>query len=228
MKDVKVPADIPKEDGKPGALDKVSEHDLGSSSSGLITFDFSSSHYASPLIPKGVDDEYVEYSFDSLSPSNMEDEERMFMEAVIESLKDLEVRHPNEVAQSPDVTPLSTDSSQRDSQDASMSSSSCMIETASSSTIASSNDNCIHGDQSVPARSPDSLVSPVEMATTVNHPDDDTSKTVQSSSGSGMPVADADVTGITRATLTVQKSATNHVLDGLVHRWGLNFFRNSG
>lgn len=59
--------------------DKSSEHDLGSSSSRLITFDFSNGHSCSPLIPTTMDDQYMEYSFDGLAdfPYNVEDEERV-------------------------------------------------------------------------------------------------------------------------------------------------------
>ncbi|XP_058077840.1 uncharacterized protein LOC131226142 isoform X2 [Magnolia sinica] len=223
-----VPADIPSEETHPGALEKVGEDDLGSSSSRLITFDFSNSHYPGPLIPTAMDDEFMEYSFDSLSPNNVEDEERMFIEAVIESLKDLEIRHPNEVAQSPNGTTISPDSLHKDGPDTSTTGCSGATETAPSSTSASNGDVVAPDHPCVPSGpTPDSSGSFTESTTTENSVNGETSKIVQSSSGSGKSTGDANVMGGTRATLTVQRSPASHVLDGLVHRWGLNFFKNS-
>lgn len=46
-----------------------------------------------------VDDEYVEYCFDEFSdiPSSIEDEEKMIMEAMIASLKDMDTKHMEDV-----------------------------------------------------------------------------------------------------------------------------------
>ncbi|KAJ4956604.1 hypothetical protein NE237_013387 [Protea cynaroides] len=80
-----------------------SEKEPASSSSGLISFEFSNGDLYGPQVPTTIDDddddeEYVEYPLDGIAdfPCNIEEEERMLMAAVMESLKDMEIRHPHE------------------------------------------------------------------------------------------------------------------------------------
>eukprot|EP00268_Persea_americana_P043631 TRINITY_DN4390_c0_g1_i1.p1 TRINITY_DN4390_c0_g1~~TRINITY_DN4390_c0_g1_i1.p1 ORF type:complete len:221 (+),score=56.09 TRINITY_DN4390_c0_g1_i1:1508-2170(+) len=213
--------------------DKLSEHDLGSSSSRLITFDFSNGHSCSPLIPTTMDDQYMEYSFDGLAdfPYNVEDEERMFMEAVIESLKDLEIRHPHDEGQPPSVGSITPISSVEAGPDTSTAEHAGPLVTVSSSTSAS-HDSDSHECSSSGGFMPNGPTVGTSSASAVSASSVASASSDLSTSVPGSPHAnkssqEADVTGGTRATITVQRNPASHVIDGLVHRWGLNFFRNS-
>ncbi|KAF9606583.1 hypothetical protein IFM89_026845 [Coptis chinensis] len=99
MSRMEVPSDVSSKEAL-SRDEQARANDPLSSSSGLLSFEIANGHsYVPQLIPSDIDeDQYIEYPLDNLSgfPCNMEEEERMFMEAVIESLKDLEVRHPHE------------------------------------------------------------------------------------------------------------------------------------
>lgn len=233
MSRMDVPGDIPLEEKQSGAVDKLSEQELGSSSSRLITFDFSNGHSCSPLIPTAMDDQYMEYSFDGLPdfPYNAEDEERMFMEAVIESLKDLETRHPHEETQPPSVASITIDSLHKDELDTSTTERAGPAGTVTSST-STSNDNEVprefsSTDVQVPTGPMSSTSASIAVAarSTVSAGSDATS--IPGSSHGDKSTQDADITDGTRATIKVQRNPASHVMDGLVHRWGLNFFKNS-
>lgn len=209
-----VPPDISSQEKKQGAEGNGNASDLGpSSSSRLDNADLSNGY--SPFSQAIGDDEYVEYSFDAFSdiPSSTEDEERMIMEAIIESIKDLEARHPQE---EPNTAPLDA------SKD--------VIVKACTDVVASEK----VADSSIECKEVEALIespqSDTDSASVKNSVGSDiiTSSSSASSSVSGTgslmqhPTAGDDGT---RATLVVQqKNPTGHVLDGLAHRWGLNFF----
>ncbi|XP_073116754.1 uncharacterized protein [Elaeis guineensis] len=98
MSRTEVPSDISSQDKLFRAEENGSGFDLGSSSR-IYSSNLSNGHQHGQLIPSTSDEEFVDYSFDSLSgiPYSTEDEERMFMEAIIESLKDLEMRQPQDL-----------------------------------------------------------------------------------------------------------------------------------
>lgn len=177
----------------------------------LISFELSNGHPYVPLTPSTIDDDqYIEYPLDNLSgvPCDMEEEERMLMEAVILSLKDLDIRHPTETDQISGVSTASVSSSSdhlRPTQSDGGSTSGST--TAPDSTCEYSSPHA-SGSSSEPAiDSPSSLIE-------------------SGSTGTHSSARDTD-TGGTRATLTVEKNPAGNILDGLRHRWGLNFFRNS-
>ncbi|KAK7264546.1 hypothetical protein RJT34_32155 [Clitoria ternatea] len=96
MSRMEVPSDI-------SSKDEHHEHegekcgDRSPSSSSMISFELSNGDPFGPHVPTTMDDDqYVEYQLEDLAgfPSSAEEEERMFMEAVMESLKDMEVRNP--------------------------------------------------------------------------------------------------------------------------------------
>ncbi|KAK4771674.1 hypothetical protein SAY87_032206 [Trapa incisa] len=69
------------------------------SSSGMIEFELSDGRPHDPHLPTSLyDDPYLEYQLDDLAgfPCSAEEEEKMFMAAILESLKDLNMRHPTE------------------------------------------------------------------------------------------------------------------------------------
>ncbi|KAH9765388.1 Hydrolase 4 domain-containing protein [Citrus sinensis] len=218
---------------------------LSRSASDMISFELSGGHPYGPHVPTAMDDDqYVEYQLDDLAgfPSNVEEEERMFMEAVIMSLKDLEMRHP-EVEQPTSVAADSFKSSGQGATNDCSTTDHCKpseSETSSSSIeqlrpiyTESTSTSLVNSRNLAPQHpSPDTSVSSVgdafdtppssvESASTGTSARTDTSATASTQSS-----ADADVSSNTKATVTVVKNPAGHVMEGLMRRWDLNFFRN--
>lgn len=169
------------------------------------------------------------------------------MEAVMESLKDLEMRNP-EAGELPVVTSASVEPSRKtDQQDASPTESCAPLKTESTSTSVrpfeplktessstsvrpyetlktESTSTSIANAQKLASEhpSPDALdaLSGMETGSTGTSARSDTSASIQSSS-------DADMSATTKATLTVERNPASHIMDSLMRRWDLNFFRNS-
>ncbi|KAL9407959.1 hypothetical protein AB3S75_046488 [Citrus x aurantiifolia] len=245
MSRTEVPSDISAKDNEPVSTDKQIGGTLSRSASNMISFELSDGHPYGPHVPTAMDDDqYVEYQLDDLAgfPSNVEEEERMFMEAVIMSLKDLEMRHPE--AEQP--TSVAADSFKSSGQGATNDCSTtdhCKpseSETSSSSIeqlrpiyTESTSTSLVNSRNLAPQHpSPDTSVSSVgdafdtppssvESASTGTSARTDTSATASTQSS-----ADADVSSNTKATVTVVKNPAGHVMEGLMRRWDLNFFRN--
>ncbi|XWS09082.1 hypothetical protein CRYUN_Cryun40dG0055600 [Craigia yunnanensis] len=116
MSRTEVPSDISSEENHPVCQDKDTVDDDGPSSSNMISFELSNGHPFGSHVPTTMDDDqYVEYQLDDLTgfPCNVEEEERMFMEAIIESLKDLETRCP-QTEEQPTACADSSESLQKD------------------------------------------------------------------------------------------------------------------
>jgi hypothetical protein len=184
----------------------------------------------------------------------------MLMEAVLESLKDLEMRPPH-AGEPPGVSASSLKPSHKDDQDASPSEHGALpLETESTSVLVSAQNlatplplkkestsvlvnaqnlatplplktestsvlvnaqNLATPDTNAAAGSAFDAPSPgMETGTTGTSARSDTSASTHSSS-------DADMSANTKATLTVERNPASHIMDGLMRRWDLNFFRNS-
>lgn len=214
MSRTEVPSDIPSRDEQYEAEDERSMNDplSSSSSSKMISFELSNGHPYGPNVPASIDDDqYVEYPLDNLAdfPSNVEEEERMFMEAVIESLRDLEARHPNDVEQ-----PSGVDAKSSSHQDD-------VAHCKTELTPVCSGYDPVSPDMSVSSTGTafDTPASVILSGSTGTSTRSDVSVSAQSSS-------DADMVNGTKATLTVVKSPSGHIMDGLMRRWDLNFFRS--
>ncbi|KAI4317722.1 hypothetical protein L6164_025570 [Bauhinia variegata] len=233
MSRMEVPSDISSKDEHE---DEKSNDVLSSSSSKMISFELSNGDPFGPHVPTSSDDDqYVEYALDDLAgfPSSAEEEERMLMEAVLLSLKDLETRSPP-TEQPPSsvstvsIEPLEKDASSPDTESSSSLPKHTKAETNSTSAEAcgpskeESNGNAATDSQNLPF-SESSLSSPAPETSSGNTSASgrsDSRVSLQSSS-------DTDVSANTKATLTVVKSPTGHILDGLMRRWDFNFFRNN-
>lgn len=166
----------------------------------------------------------------------------MFMEAVILSLKDLEMRHPQAEEQPPGDTPGSK-LSQKDDRldDASPAEQRELLETESTSTLvghhgsSKTESTCTSvveahdsrpEDQTctkVPSTEPASQTPPSIMDLGSSGPStqsDTPPASIQSTS-------DSDMSANTTATVTVVKNPASNVMDGLIRRWDFNFFRNN-
>ncbi|XP_043719758.1 uncharacterized protein LOC122667524 isoform X2 [Telopea speciosissima] len=223
MSRTEVPSDIPckeQSEEKEGT-----KKEPASSSSGLINFEFSSGDLYGPHVPTTIDDnddEYVEYPLDNIAdfPCNTEEEERMLMAAVIESLKDMEIRHPHEEEQSSNVGTGSPESSQDNPETSSTTEPSRLSTTDDSSISATNSQDLVHENPSLDASDP----TVGSMGTSANS---EMSLSKQKSPTSESPAKDVDMSGGTRATLTVERNPTSNIIDGLTQKWGLNFFRNN-
>ncbi|KAK8691460.1 hypothetical protein V6N13_074970 [Hibiscus sabdariffa] len=216
--------------------DKDAVDDNGSSSSNMISFELSNGDLFSPHVPRIMEgDQYVEYQLDdsTVFPCNVEEEEKMFMEAIIKSLKDLEMQHSCAEDQ-PKASASSTESLQKDETNSVDTSSTTekhsSLSPESISTPVEHHQAPFETD-SVEQVSCDTSVSTVEPAFEVpplipeprssgTSARSDTLTSTQSSS-------DDDISASTKATVTVVRSPSNNIMDGLMRCWDLNFFRSS-
>ncbi|XP_019180811.1 PREDICTED: uncharacterized protein LOC109175893 isoform X2 [Ipomoea nil] len=170
------------------------------SSSNPISFELSNGDPDGPGVLASIDDdEYVEYLLDNLTDfsESMEDENKMIMEAVKESLKDLETR-PSRAEELSSSTKQPESLSDYDSQGSTT-------------------------EQPVPSNE-----SPTTPLVTNGHGSTselqvaDTNKTSVDNPSSGS----IDLVDHTKVTVTVIKNPTSNIMNGLLRRWDLNFFRN--
>ncbi|KAG1331732.1 hypothetical protein COCNU_02G017000 [Cocos nucifera] len=242
MSRTEVPSDISSQDKLFSAEENGSGFDLGSSSR-IYSSNLSNGHQHSQLIPSTSDEEFVDYAFDSLSgiPCSTEDEERMFMEAIMESLKDLEMRQPQDLPSNLETaTSMSSDAmdavvadcngpsetvrtSMRESNEdatkactAGSNGASEAVGTSKACAVGSNGASEAVGSSIPPSANLDSTVDPAPMS----------SAACTSMDGSST-IQDADMAAGIRATLIVQKNPASHIVDGLAHRWGLKFFRSN-
>ncbi|KAJ9182026.1 hypothetical protein P3X46_006062 [Hevea brasiliensis] len=239
MSRTEVPSDIPSECNQSEVEGGEIDDDHLPSSSKMISFELSNGHPYGPHVPTTMDDDqYVEYQLDDLAgfPCDVEEEERMFMEAVIASLKDLEMRYPNAEEQQANVNPTSVESSQKHYVDASSIAEHCdslkTVEQHEPSKIGPASSPAINGENSaIEHPSPDPTVSSTgpafdtspsmtESRSTTTSGRSDTSGSIQSS-------IDTDLSSNTKATLTVERNPASHIMDGLLRRWDFSLFSNN-
>ncbi|AEE76774.1 alpha/beta-Hydrolases superfamily protein [Arabidopsis thaliana] len=194
-----------------------------SSSPDMISFDLSDGNQYPPHLRMALDDDqYVEYQMEDMAdfPSNAEEEERMLMKAVMESLKDLEVQ--SQQKKEPPETRIHGGS-------AFLNAVQC-ISSREESTSTRANQSETDSASSPVTRSQDQLPSSSE-----SNPPSETSSSLARTVTSSVPGSlsqkeseTGDVPG-TKATVTVERSssAPGKVLDGLIRRWDLNFFKNN-
>lgn len=229
MSKMEVPCDISSKDKQSAAQEEGSGTQPSSTSSKMINFELSNGHLNGPHVPVSVDDEdYLEYSFDDMPdiPSNVDEEERMFMEAIIESLKDLETRHPqSEEPQSSVSNKPSVPSREDDPGDAS--SMEHRVFPTAETPMANTSSSTVN-DMTSELQSPDSSSSAYQ--TPLNHESMETGSTGGSTRSdkltSFQSSSETDVADGTKATVTVVKNPASNIMDGLLRRWDLNFFKS--
>ncbi|OAY55874.1 uncharacterized protein LOC110611849 isoform X3 [Manihot esculenta] len=239
MSRMEVPSDIPSEGNQSEVeVGEINDNHLPSSSK-MISFELSHGHPTGPHVPTMMDDDqYVEYQLDDLTgfPCDVEEEERMLMEAVIASLKDLEMRYPNAEEKQTSVNPTSVESSQKHYVHASSSTAEhCdslkTIEQREPSKVGPAFSPAINGENSaIEHPSPDSVSSvgttfdtPSSMAESIST----TTSSRSDTSGSIPSSTDTDLSSNTKATLTVERNPARHIMDGLMRRWDFNLFSNN-
>ncbi|KAF3632981.1 putative glutamine synthetase, chloroplastic-like isoform X1 [Capsicum annuum] len=195
------------------------------SSSKMISFEFSNGDPFGPNVPASIDDDdYVEYPLDNMAdfPSNVDEEERMLMKAVLESLKDLEVKPPAEQVSSNAVKELPQ--TLQDTREESSTVKQCTPskEISASAIVVNGHDSGAKvqvPDTEKVSVTPAKSISAVKEVECNGASHRETSVSNQSSSS-------IDPVDGTKATVTVVKNPTSNVMDGLRRRWDLNFFKN--
>ncbi|CAN1852360.1 Uncharacterized protein YqkD [Linum perenne] len=191
--------------------DGETDDDYVPSSSQMISFELSNGNPRSSHVPTTPDDDqYLEYELDDLTgvPSNLDEEERMLMEAIMASLKDMEVPHP------PAEVQADTDSSKTT---LAAIPAHCEPSKKTGSTSASvSNGKALRtehsfSDSGVPSEPIFVNSSPIE-------------ESGRSDTSTGL---ETDLSGKTKATITVERNPSNKIMDGLMRRWDFNLFRNN-
>ncbi|CAN6551508.1 unnamed protein product [Malus baccata var. baccata] len=242
MSRMEVPSGISSTDGQ--SVSKDGHTDNGPSSSDMISFEFANGSPGGPHVPTTMDDDqYVEYQLDDLEgfPSDVDEEERMFMEAVMLSLKDLEMRGPQADEQPPWDTPDSLNLSQKYDQpdDASTAEKRELLETESTSTsvghLGSSKTESISTSVSKSHDSRPEDQTPTRVPTTepasqtpLSIMDGSAGASSQSDTSESIQrTSDSDLSAKTTATVMVVKNPASNVMDGLIRRWDFNFFRNN-
>ncbi|KAK4755751.1 hypothetical protein SAY87_009508 [Trapa incisa] len=228
MSQTKVPFDLRSKDDHYKAEDLPMDEDSCTSSSRMINFELSNGHPFGPRVPASIEDEsYVEYELEDLGgfPCTAEEEEKMLMEAVMASLKDLEMNVPPEDPAAHGSKIDSFESSRVGDPITSSSTVTCgpsQTESASSTTVHSLNLTSDH---------PSSVTTVSSSRATTESPPNKAKE--EASTCAQLPRdaqvqsnAEADLSDETKATLTVVKNPTTHILEGLIRRWDLNCFRS--
>nr|GMC87421.1 uncharacterized protein LOC109175893 isoform X1 [Ipomoea batatas]GME16596.1 uncharacterized protein LOC109175893 isoform X1 [Ipomoea batatas] len=183
------------------------------SSSNLISFELSNGNPCGPGVLASIDDdEYVEYSLDNLADfsESMEDENKMIMEAVKESLKDLETRtsHAEE---------LSSSTKQPESLSEQLVP---LNESPTTPIVTNGHDSAselqVADTNETSAGSPNLIPSANESE----------NSGVSADSNISVDNPSIDLVDHTKVTMTVIKNPTTNIMNGLLRRWDLNFFRN--
>lgn len=175
----------------------------------------------------------------------------MLMEAVLESLKDLEVQNPK--AEQPpassvsnvSVEPLDKDDSHEISKPIETESSLVkLIPDSKSKTISTTSETSVplkaesttisvsHSQNlaSVPSPVEGALPPPQRLDTSSVTESSNTSGSARSDSSATASLqssSDADISHNTKATVTVVRNPAGNVMDGLMRRWDFNFFKNN-
>ncbi|CAH9122248.1 unnamed protein product [Cuscuta epithymum] len=220
---------------------------LASSSSNMISFELSNGDTSDQNMPASIDDdEYVEYSLNDLVdfPSSMEEEERMLMEAVLESLKDIELTTTAHVDLSnclPETLHQSISDSSTSKQSVPMNEPpeadpnrhSFENEKESNKTYPHSDKSVVHetGSNETSPHSDKPVVPMNESLADVANVHLPTKETESSKaspfSDTSQSVTSAPLVDHTNATVTVVKNQSGNSREGLVMRcWDLSFFKS--
>lgn len=135
------------------------------------------------------------------------------MEAVLQSLKDMEVKNPpaKEEPSAPSIINIGQpEPSQKEVKE----------EGSLAATKPAIPETANHHDSAAPQ---DLLPRPSKSSAETTHKE--SGKDVSASNQSSTTTI-SDAVDQTKATVTVEKSPTSNIMDGLLRRWDLNFFRN--
>lgn len=226
MSRIEVPSDISAQDNQTADQEEGTGTYSAPSSSKMISFELSNGEPFGPNVPASIDDDdYVEYPLDNMAdfPSNVDEEERMLMKAVLESLKDLEVKPPPAEQASSDAV-IELPQPLQDTREELSTAKQCTPSKEISASAVVFNEH----DSDAKVQVPDTKKvsgTPANSTSSVKEVEcngaSHREKSVCNQSSSSVDTVDG-----TKATVTVVKNPTSNVMDGLLRRWDLNFFKN--
>lgn len=226
MSRIEVPSDISAQDNQTADQEEGTGTYSAPSSSKMISFELSNGEPFGPNVPASIDDDdYVEYPLDNMAdfPSNVDEEERMLMKAVLESLKDLEVKPPPAEQASSDAV-IELPQPLQDTREELSTAKQCTPSKEISASAVVFNEH----DSDAKVQVPDTKKvsgTPANSTSSVKEVEcngaSHREKSVSNQSSSSVDTVDG-----TKATVTVVKNPTSNVMDGLWRRWDLNFFKN--
>ncbi|KAH0728712.1 hypothetical protein KY290_003905 [Solanum tuberosum] len=226
MSRIEVPSDISAQDNQTADQEEGTGTYSAPSSSKMISFELSNGEPFGPNVPASIDDDdYVEYPLDNMAdfPSNVDEEERMLMKAVLESLKDLEVKPPPAEQASSDAV-IELPQPLQDTREELSTAKQCTPSKEISASAVVFNEH----DSDAKVQVPDTKKvsgTPANSTSSVKEVEcngaSHREKSVSNQSSSSVDTVDG-----TKATVTVVKNPTSNVMDGLLRRWDLNFFKN--
>lgn len=197
-----------------------------SSSSRMISFELANGQPYGPHVPIAFDDDqYVEYSLDNMPefPRDLEEEERMVMEAIVESLKDMGTSQPPEVPSSCADSHFFESNQENHKPNTPTDKESCGPSKTDSTFFSSTDSDAVASQSSAPD-SNSSSECPLDKSSRIQCTETDSRidpvQVVESSrkeSGDG-----------TKATLTVEKNSSgSNIMEGFFRRWDRSFFKST-
>ncbi|KAL8171348.1 hypothetical protein V2J09_023152 [Rumex salicifolius] len=216
MSRMEVPPTLGEE--QPDSKEETTKNSSPQSSTGMISFELSNGVPYGPHVPMSIDDDqYVEYPLDYQPdfPCDEEDEERMIMIAMMESLKDFGVSQPPKEDILLCNGSNSPESSNKSVTETLPTEKSCNspVNTDATSYLA------VGMDKSTPKGN---LLT--ESITRVDPGD----ANVAPAPLNATKPSDSETADGTKATLTVEKSPAGHnIIEGLFKRWDKNFFKSN-
>ncbi|PIN15495.1 putative alpha/beta hydrolase [Handroanthus impetiginosus] len=196
------------------------------SSSNMISFELSKSSPHASLVHGLIDNgEYMEYPLDNLTdfPTKVDEEERMLMEAVRESLEDSETKRPfvKQLSSNGDNELSKPKPEPKSEQEDSNKLLSEISPKCTRSSEAKAQESCSSSDIST------CNINLLDAGTMDSSKEEETSGTTSHNDtpSGNQRLSDFDISDRTRVIVKVEKNQTN-LIDGLLRRWDFNFFRN--
>ncbi|XP_042050482.1 uncharacterized protein LOC121795892 [Salvia splendens] len=220
-----VPADISSKDDQPDSEVESRSSDAQPSTSNMISLEFPRDSPHGSLVPGSIDDdEYVEYSLDMMAdfPSNVEEEERMLMVAIFESLKGS--KEPSSSVGSSSLPKPEPAPAPKDEAEGAILPQSHTSENQSSSEAEASK-TCSPSDTQKADTS--TVKNPTSKAGASPPKQGETSRPITSqidAPSEDHRQSDGDMADRTKVTMEVEKNPTTNIIDGLLRRWDI--FRN--
>ncbi|KAL9227091.1 hypothetical protein vseg_002827 [Gypsophila vaccaria] len=228
MSRMEVPASMTEGDELPEG--KAAKNESPSSSSRMISFELANGQPYGPHVPISIDDNhYIEYPLDTSTdfPQDFEDEERMLMEAIMESLKDMGLPQQPEESSSCNDSIIPEQSQESHKSDILADKDTCGSSKTDSLSKLTTSTGDVSSQSSTPTTNgfsehplPDRTSS--QDSCTENTSTSTSKKHVQAVSSAGL-----DPTDGTKATLTVVKNPSGNIMDGLFRRRDWNIFKST-
>lgn len=149
------------------------------------------------------------------------------MEAVLESLKDMEVRKSSVEEPSSNVDNNLPEPPKKDGQEIEIITKPAMPETEPAIILAANDHGSTHRDLlPIPSKSSVETLTCSAASSDKGSGKDEASPLSNTSSSNQSSTNNDAVDDTTKDTVTVVKSPTSNIMEGLLRRWDLNFFRN--